>query len=127
MSACLTLFGCAVATGPTVAAPPPTITINTIPSGADISIQGNYIGISPVVIPAPANYTGTEPIKIETRLEGYEPKEVAFGDFHPAQDVVLKKMVESYSMIYSAPAGTKTIPAYYTYRNSIDIKLYPKK
>ena len=119
--------GCATTTTPYVPPPAPTITINTIPSGADISIQGNYIGQSPVVIPAPPKFTGSEPIRIEARLEGYEPKEVAFGDYHPPVDEVLTKLVENSFMIHRVPAGTKTIPAYYTFRNSIDIKLYPKK
>ncbi len=118
------LSGCA--TGPRVPVPPPTIAINTIPPGADISIQGSYVGQSPVSIPAPAGYRGNEPLRIEARLDGYEPKEVAFGDYHPPVDEVLTKMVETDTMIYRVPAGTKTIPAYYTYRNSIDIKLYPK-
>ena len=111
---------------PYVPQPPPAITVNTIPAGADISIQGNYIGQSPVTIPAPLGWRGNEPLKIEARLEGYEPKEVAFGDYHPPVDEVLTKLVETDTMIYRAPAGTKTIPAYYTFRNSIDIKLYPK-
>ena len=130
ISFCFTIFGCAVGpTGPYVASPTPTstITINTIPSGADISIQGSYIGKSPVVITAPPGYKGNEPIRIEAMLEGYEPKNVSFGDYHPPVDEVLKRTVETSSMIYSVPAGTKTIPAYYTFRNSIDIKLYPKK
>ena len=119
------ISGCAI--GPhvaSVAPPTPTITINTIPSGADISIQGNYIGKSPASIPAPS--TGSEPIKIEASLEGYETKNVSFGDYHPPKDEVLTRMVETYSMIYSAPVGTKTIPAYYTFGPSIDIKLQPK-
>jgi len=127
ISFCFTIFGCATGpTGPTVAPPTPTITINTVPSGADISIQGNYIGKSPLVITAPPNYTGNEPIKIEARLEGYETKEVSLGDYHPPTDEVLTRP----SNIFLAdpiPVGTKTIPAYYTFRNSIDIKLYPKK
>lgn len=133
------MSGCAV--GPDIAQPPPTITINTIPSGADISIQGNYIGKSPVSIPAPSvsdtskygvgspvitKYTGTEPIKIEASLEGYETKNVSFGDYHPPTDEVLTRMVETESMIYRAPVGTKTIPAFYTFRNEINIKLQPK-
>lgn len=120
----LIIFGCAVA--PPQPYVTPTITINTIPSGADISIKGNYVGVSPLTIPAPANYIGNEPIKIEARLDGYEPKEVLFGDYHPPVDKVLKKMVESWSMIYTAPAGTQRIPAYYTYPQRIDIKLYAK-
>ena len=106
--------------------PAPTITINTIPSGADISVQGSYVGKSPVVITAPPKYTGYEPIRIEAVLEGYETKNVAFGDYHPPVDEVLKKTVETDTMIYQVPAGTKTIPAYYTFQKSIDIKLYPK-
>lgn len=118
------ISGCAV--GPYVApvAPPtPTITINTVPSGADISIQGNYMGKSPLVVQHSG--TGTEPMRIEARLEGYEPKEVLFGYYHPPVAEVLTRP----SNIFLAdpiPVGTKTIPAYYTFYNSIDIKLYPK-
>ncbi len=118
--------GCAVRPYVAPVAPTtPTITINTIPSGADISIQGNYIGKSPLVVTAPFNYTGTEPWRIEVRLEGYEPKEVLFGDYHPPVAKVLTKP----STVFLAdpiPVGTQTIPAYYTFRNSIDIKLYSK-
>jgi hypothetical protein len=120
------ISGCAVRPYVAPVAPPtPTITINTIPSGADISIQGNYIGKSPLVVTAPYNYAGSEPWRIEVRLEGYEPKEVIFGDYHPPVDQVLTKP----STVFLAdpiPVGTKTIPAYYTFRNSIDIKLYSK-
>ncbi len=118
------ITGCA--SEPYVEQPAPTIMINTIPSGADISVQGSYVGKSPVAIPAPPKYTGYEPIRIEAVLEGYETKNVSFGDYHPPVDEVLKKTVETDTMIYQVPAGTKTIPAYYTFRNSIDIKLYPK-
>jgi len=118
--------GCAVVPRVAPVAPPtPTITINTIPSGADISIQGNYMGKSPLVITAPLNYAGTEPMKIEARLEGYEPKDVLFGDYHPPVDQVLTKPSNVF-LADPVPVGTKTIPAYYTYRNSIDIKLYSK-
>ncbi len=122
---CLTMFGCAVGPYITTPASVPTITINTVPNGADISIQGNYVGISPLAVTAPANYTGMEPMKIEARLEGYESKEVLFGDYHPPVAEVLTRP----SNIFLAdpiPVGTKTIPAYYTFRNSITIKLYPK-
>ena len=108
-----------------VASPTPTITINTVPSGADISIQGNYMGKSPLVVTAPLNYTGTEPMKIEARLEGYEPKEVLFGDYHPPVSIVLTKPSNVF-LADPVPVGTQTIPAYYTFRNSIDIKLYSK-
>lgn len=120
------ISGCAI--GPhvaSVAPPTPTITINTIPSGADISIQGNYIGKSPLVVTAPSNYTGTEPWRIEVRLEGYEPKEVLFGDYHPPVANVLTKPSNVF-LADPVPVGTQTIPAYYTFRNSIDIKLYSK-
>ncbi|MEK7448431.1 MAG: PEGA domain-containing protein [Planctomycetota bacterium] len=124
---CFTMFSCAIGQyGSPVAPSVPTITINTIPSGADISIQGNYIGKSPLVITAPPNYTGLEPLKIEVRLEGYEPREVSFGDYHPPQDEVLTRPSNIF-LGDPIPVGTKTIPAYYTFRNSIDIKLYPKK
>lgn len=123
----LLLTACAVATDPADYQPPvqPTITINTIPNGADISIQGNYVGVSPLAVPAPDQYRSGEPWRIEVRLAGYEAKNVVMGNYHPPQDQVLTRMVESASMIYSAPVGTKTIPAYYTFPNRIDIKLYP--
>lgn len=104
---------------------PAVITINTIPAGADISIQGNYLGVSPLTVPAPAGYRSAEAWKIEARLPGYEIKNVAFGNYHPPVDQVLTRMVESASMIYSAPVGTKTIAAYYVLPDRIDIKLYP--
>ncbi|MBE3141996.1 MAG: tetratricopeptide repeat protein [Planctomycetes bacterium] len=123
---CFAMFGCAMGPYVTPVAPlAPTITINTVPNGADISIQGNYVGVSPLAIIAPANYTGTEPMKIEARLEGYELKEVSFGDYHPPVAEVLTRP----SNIFLAdpiPVGTKTIPAYYTFLNSITIKLYSK-
>jgi hypothetical protein len=103
----------------------PTITINTIPGGADVSIQGNYVGVSPLAVPAPSDYRSNEPWRIEVRLPGYEPKTVALGNYHPPVDEVLTRMVESATMIYRAPVGTKTIPAYYTLPDRIDIKLYP--
>ena len=115
------ISGCA--TGPRTPYVPPTITINTIPSGADISIQGNYIGKSPVVIPAPPRYQGNEPIRIEAILEGYEPKNVSFGDYHPEQSYVQTNMFDQ--PIRGLPAGI--IPAYYIFRNEINIKLQPKK
>lgn len=124
LTAAFLIAGCA--TGPYIPPPPAIITIQTLPPGADISIKGNYIGQSPCTINAPAGYRGTEPILIEARMEGYEPKEVSFGDYHPPVDEVLTKMVETDTMIYRVPAGTKTIPAYYTYGNSITLKLYPK-
>jgi len=124
---CCSMLGCAMGPYVTAVAPiTPTITIDTVPSGADISIQGNYIGKSPIVVNAPANYVGTEPMRIEARLENYEPKEVLFGDYHPPTDEVLTRP----SNIFLAdplPVTTKTIPAYYTFRNSITIKLYPTK
>lgn len=121
------LTACAVTPGVTSYQPaaPATITINTIPSGADISIQGNYVGVSPLAVPAPAGFRSAEPWRIEARLPGYEVKNLTFGDYHPPVDEVLKRVVESASMIYTAPVGTKTIPAYYTFPNRIDIKLYP--
>lgn len=121
ISFCFIILGCA--TGPYVAPPPPTITINTIPSGADISIQGNYIGKSPVVINAPPNYRGHEPIKIEAILEGYELRIVSFGDYHPETSELRRNILDMPVAGYPA----KITPAYYTYGNSINIKLQPKK
>lgn len=120
------ISGCAVVPRVAPVAPAaPIITINTVPSGADISIQGNYLGKSPLVVTAPLNYTGTEPMRIEARLEGYEPKEVIFGDYHPPVSKVLTKPSNVF-LADPVPVGTQTIPAYYTFRNSIDIKLYSK-
>lgn len=120
------LTACAVAPDPNYQPPPPAmITINTIPAGADISIQGNYVGVSPVSVPAPPGYRSAEAWRIEARLPGHEVKNVNFGTYHPPVDEVLTRMVESYSMIYSAPVGTKTIAAYYVLPGRIDIKLFP--
>lgn len=116
------ISGCAVGPHAYVAPTTPTITINTIPSGADISIQGNYSGKSPVVITAPPGYRGSEPIKIEAVLEGYETKNVSFGDYHPEQR-------DLYRNIFGTPVPgypAKITPAYYTFRNEINIRLQPK-
>lgn len=118
---CFTMFGCA--TRPYVAPLPQTITINTIPTGADISIQGNYVGKSPLVINAPPGYRGNEPINIEAQLAGYEPKTVAFGDYHPQESDVQKNIFDQ--PIRGLPA--KITPAYYTFRSGINIKLNPKR
>lgn len=124
------ISGCA--TGPHVAPPVPTITINTIPSGADISIQGNYIGKSPIAIAMPTvridmgNYyknvvgRADQPLQIEAQLTGYETKTVSFGEFH-APEVKVIQPIFSYSAI------TKTNPGYYTFMNQITIKLSPSK
>jgi tetratricopeptide (TPR) repeat protein len=126
VSFCFSLLGCAVGpSGPFVAPTPPTITINTVPSGADISVWGNYVGQSPVAVIAPVNYAGSEPMKIEAVLEGYEPKEVSFGDFHPALQEVLTRPSNVF-LADPIPVTTKTNPAYYTFRNAITLKLYPK-
>ena len=147
ISFCFTISGCA--TGPQVAQPTPTIMINTIPSGADISIQGNYIGKSPIAIPMPAveleaghtndSIKGTrihdrslgygrwldygradQPLQIEAQLTGYETKTVSFGEFHAPKDKVIQP-------IFSYSAITKTTPGYYTFMNQITIKLSPSK
>ena len=130
ISFCFTISGCA--TGPQVARPTPTITINTIPSGADISIQGNYIGKSPIAIPMPAVKMENEyriwteygradqPLQIEAQLTGYETKTVSFGEFHAPKDKVIQP-------IFSYSAITKTNPGYYTFMNQITIKLSPSK
>jgi len=115
------ISGCAV--GPDVQPPTPTITINTIPGGADISIQGNYVGQSPLTIPAPHGYRGHEPIKIEAVLENYEPKTVLFGEYHPEKSELYRNMFDTPVTGYPA----KITPAYYTFGQSVNIKLYPKK
>lgn len=138
---CFTIFGCA--TGPQTPYVPPTITINTIPAGADISVQGNYIGVSPVTIPMPmpsdmlehrrglAMYgmlrtriedevgRADQPLQIQAQLKGYETKDVTFGVYHAPKDQVIQP-------IFSYSAVTKTTPGYYTFSNQITIKLSPK-
>ena len=119
------LTACAVSPGNQNPSAPSTITINTIPAGADISIQDNYVGTSPLTVAAPPGFRSAEPWRIEARLPGHEVKHVRLGTYQPPVDQVLTRVVESYSMIYTAPVGTKTIPAYYILPNRIDIKLYP--
>ena len=124
ISFCFTIFGCA--TDPRPPYVPPKITINTIPSGADISIQGSYIGKSPIAISIPGGTWGRgergysdSPIQIEAQLTGYETKTVSFGEFHAPEDKVIQP-------IFSYSATTKTEPGYYTFSNQITIKLSPK-
>jgi hypothetical protein len=121
----LIVSGCA--TGSYVPPPPATVTVNTMPSGADISIDENYIGKSPVVVNISQNRRGDAPMKIEASLDGFETKNVTFGDYHPPEDEVLTKIVETASTIQRVFAGTKTIPAYYTFREGINIKLNPRR
>ena len=128
ISFCFTISGCA--TGPYVAAPPPTIEINTIPNGADISIQGNYIGVSPVAIPMPSVMLENEyrrwtevgradqPLQIQAQLKGYETKDVSFGVFHAPKERVIQP-------VFSYSAIIKTTPGYYTFPDRITIKLAP--
>ena len=121
------LAGCAV--GPQTPYAPPTITINTIPAGADISVQGNYVGQSPVSIPMPSarvdmgayyktEYRADQPLQIQAQLAGYETKEVTFGTYHAPQDQIVQP-------VFSSSAVTKTTPGYYTFENQITIKLAP--
>ena len=125
ISFCFTIFGCAI--GPRTPYVPPKITINTIPSGADISIQGSYIGKSPIAISMPGDTGGgsdrgysDSPIQIEAQLTGYETKTVSFGEFHAPEEKVIQP-------IFSYSAITKTKPGYYTFMNQITIKLSPSK
>jgi len=125
----LLLSGCAA--GPQTAYVPPTLTISTIPAGADISVQGNYVGASPVVIPMPAASLENEyrrwteygradqPLLIQAQLAGYETKDVTFGDYHAPVDAVVQPL-------FSYSAVTKTTPGFYTFNNQITIKLSPK-
>lgn len=130
MGAALLLFTfCGCATVPP--GPPPTITINTIPSGADISIQGNYVGVSPISIPMPVaridrgdyyqNVIGRadQPLQIEAQMSKYETKIVNFGEFHAPKDKVVKDPL-------SWNLATKTEAGYYTFPTQITIKLVPK-
>jgi hypothetical protein len=147
ISFCFTISGCA--TGPQVAQPIPTITINTIPSGADISVQGNYIGVSPVTIPMPsvplrdlgqtaadsvprsnrhfdkttwqqiAYNMSFQPLQIQAHLNGYETKDITFGNFHAPMNKVVQPL-------FSYSAVTATTQGYYTFLDQITIKLSPK-
>lgn len=134
--ALIILVGCA--SQPYVPPAPSYMTINTIPQGADLSINGSYVGVSPLQILAPELsredpndspkhrtylYNGTQPLMIEASLTGYETKAVSIGVYQPPHDIVLTRMVETWSMIYRAPVGTKTLPAYYEYPAKVDIKL----
>lgn len=134
--ALLILAGCASQTY--VPPEPSYMTINTIPQGADLSINGSYVGVSPLQMLAPTLlredpnnspkvhtylYNGTQPMVIEANLAGYTTKSVSIGVYQPPQDIVLTRMVETWSMIYRAPVGTKTLPAYYLYPATVDIKL----
>ena len=124
----LLIYGCA--TGPQVPYTPPTFTIITIPTGADISIHGDYVGVSPVSIPMPSvtlenDYRrwvvegrANAPLQIEAQLKGYETKNVSYGVFHAAEDEVER------SIVYGSASKTK--PGYYTFSNQITIKLSPK-
>jgi hypothetical protein len=123
----LLLTSCA--TGPQTPYKAPTIAINTIPSGADISINGNYRGTSPLEIPMPASridkgayyameYRADQPLQIEAQLAGFQSKTVAFGVFHASEDKVIQP-------VFSASAVTKTTPGYYTFEKQITIKLAP--
>ncbi len=124
----LLLSGCA--TGPQVAQAAPTIAINTIPAGADISVGGNYVGQSPVSIPMPSarvdmgayyklEYRADQPLQIQAQLAGHETKDVTFGVYHAPQDQVVQP-------VFSYSAVTKTTPGYYTFENQITIKLVAK-
>jgi len=77
----LSLIGCK--TTPKAASTPAMIEINTTPSGADIYVEGKFLGKSPVSIQAPKDYRGKESIKIEARLEGYENKIFLLGEYYP--------------------------------------------
>ena len=123
------ISGCA--TGPYVASPAPTITINTIPPGADISVQGNYIGQSPIAIPMPSarvdkgayyavEFRADQPLQIQAQLKGYETKDVTFGIYHAPEDKIVQP-------VFSYSAVTKTTPGYYTFSDQITIKLSPSK
>lgn len=130
ISFCFTISGCATDLNRRLAVPL-TITITTIPAGADISVQGNYIGESPVTIPMPVpadmlwqerlegRGRADQPLQIQAQLKGYETKDVTFGDYHAPKDQVIQP-------IFSYSAVTKTTPGYYTFSNQITIKLSPK-
>ena len=127
MSASLLLSGCAA--GPQTPVKAPTISITTIPAGADISVQGNYVGRSPLEIPLPTQridkgayyameHRADQPLQIEAQLEGFQTKTVTFGDFHAPVDTLVQP-------VFSSSAVTKTAPGYYTFGQQITIKLAP--
>jgi len=120
----LVLSGCAV--NPGVPSAAPTITISTIPAGADISVGGNYIGQSPIAVPMPASrvdkgayyaveYRADAPMQIEAQLKGYDSKSVSFGTFHAPVDEVQR------SAFYTSTTTTK--PGYYTFNSGLTIML----
>lgn len=124
----LLLAGCA-AGGARTPVKAPTITINTIPAGADISVQGNYRGRSPIEIPMPVaridkgayyamEHRADQPLQIEAQLAGYETKTVAFGVYHASVDTLVQP-------VFSSSAVTKTAPGYYTFESQITLKLAP--
>jgi hypothetical protein len=120
--------GCA--TGPKAPYVAPTLTISTIPPGADISVQGNYVGQSPIAIPMPVarldmgayykNEVGRvdQPLQIQAQLVGYHTKDVALGEFHAGTSQIVQP-------IFSASAVNKTTPGYYTLPAQVTIKLLP--
>lgn len=103
----------------------------TIPPGADVSVQGNYVGSSPVSIPMPVAAVdmggycqdvrgrADHPLQIEAQMVGYETKTVPFGDFHAPKDKVVQDVL-SWNMT------TKTEAGYFTFPTQITIKLLPK-
>ena len=128
LSTTLLLAGCA-AGGSTTPVKAPTITIITIPAGADISVQGNYRGRSPLEIPMPVaridkgayyafEHRADQPLQIEVQLAGHETKTVNFGVYHASVDTLVQP-------VFSSSAVTKTAPGYYTFESQITIKLAP--
>ncbi|QOX79426.1 PEGA domain-containing protein [Trichlorobacter lovleyi] len=127
----LSILLCSCATSPKTAINTSVITIHTIPEGADISLQGDYIGKSPINAPKPSEKIDPDPggatryvygsyqqLEIEAQLVGYETKKVFVGTYHPPQDKIRQP-------VFSSSAVVKTVPGYYTFPNQVTIKLSP--
>ncbi|MDI1318663.1 MAG: PEGA domain-containing protein [bacterium] len=123
----LFLYGCAA--GPAVPQKVPATTINTIPQGADISVNGNYIGKSPVEFPMPVQVVdygaynrretrADQPMVIEAQMAGYETKTINFGEFHNPEQKVIQP-------VFSSSAVVKTAGGYYTFGWQVTMKLAP--
>ncbi len=123
----LNLTGCK--TTPKNPTTPEMITINTTPSGADIYVEGQHAGKSPLSIQAPKDYRGEESIKIEARLEGHENKSLILGDYYPEHSRFMLGAGGGRGgvSIFGSSSIGQTTPRYYRFPDSVNIKLEPKK
>lgn len=123
------LAGCAAAPQTPYIHPP--ITITTTPDGADIFVNGTYVGPAPLQIPIPTasvpdgkHYRtvvgrADKPLRIEAQLVGHETRIIEFGDYHPPVREVSRSA-------FAATGVTRTIPGYYTFTTELDIELTPR-